>query len=793
MKDAPSAVPSCRQLEQEGYSFLRQGQFKAACLCFEKALSIDKNRHSSCFGMLLCEYQCKTEYELYSDKAIPFNKNENYLRATETADTETRDAYTDMLKCAFLFCHAKIIDALLSGDVFIAKKRIKLYGDFCKKDDSLATAHKLLEENGFNFSPGICCYLLFAYSSLFTKSNNADICSDFRSEKEKLKTTVVNIYRKFSREFLEETLLSSGCTNEQTALWCNPVKNLPVVLRNSAYGFAGVDEKGHTVSERCCNLIEILKGSQQKITALLTKKIFPLYDAALENADDESLKVKINSDRSAFFRSVIDTCEEKDSVLEYLVSAYPNNGEYSKEYIIYKTNSFSLMPDFRDDGTKEKYIITKKQTKSSASYNAERYLSCLKNLKNNLDSDYLHITEDLSAFADKAKANSDEGKDDFSKKWSEYINEVERVYRLKLAETEKLISEAQKEYEIRHKEMLRQSATRGKTMIAISVFNIFLFTGSIAALGLFPLFRPEAVISFPVILCYLVALIIGTAITALQYLICNSIETSDVNCHRYSDKISLALEITKYASVLLSAAAVIFIAVSFVLFPSKAGSFEISSAEQMKYIYNCPRADFVITKDISMKDRKFRTILLFTGSLNGNGHTVKELNAEGKRLFLFNKGTIENINFKKLKAENFCKNNGGTIQNLNFSSSVFSSSVLLKNSKSIKNITAKNCTFNFETEASEAMAFVGSGASKAEKKTFKAESCTVKNLPMYINASLGLYLRKEAGQNGTPITLMKYKEKVLIQKTKGDWSYVIYNGRTGWCHNYYLTDKKPKN
>lgn len=88
------------------------------------------------------------------------------------------------------------------------------------------------------------------------------------------------------------------------------------------------------------------------------------------------------------------------------------------------------------------------------------------------------------------------------------------------------------------------------------------------------------------------------------------------------------------------------------------------------------------------------------------------------------------------------------------------------------------------------MAFVGSGDSKSERKTFKAESCTIKNLPMYVEASLGLYLRKKAGQDGEPIVLMKYKDKVLIQKTKGEWSYVLYNGQEGWCHNYYLTEEK---
>lgn len=83
-------------------------------------------------------------------------------------------------------------------------------------------------------------------------------------------------------------------------------------------------------------------------------------------------------------------------------------------------------------------------------------------------------------------------------------------------------------------------------------------------------------------------------------------------------------------------------------------------------------------------------------------------------------------------------------------------------------------------------------AYKEEGKTKPNDDKPVKTstYTRYVKANGGLNVRKGAGKQYKSVKLLKNKTKVTVEKTKGDWSYII-NPTKGWVKSKYLTQNAP--
>ncbi len=90
---------------------------------------------------------------------------------------------------------------------------------------------------------------------------------------------------------------------------------------------------------------------------------------------------------------------------------------------------------------------------------------------------------------------------------------------------------------------------------------------------------------------------------------------------------SAARQLTVFAAVLLIFAASVGVAAA-----QDEGAVEVSSAEELRNISDDPDGDYVLTDDIDASDTDFEAIgdrrTPFTGTLDGNGHTVSGLTVE---------------------------------------------------------------------------------------------------------------------------------------------------------------------
>lgn len=57
---------------------------------------------------------------------------------------------------------------------------------------------------------------------------------------------------------------------------------------------------------------------------------------------------------------------------------------------------------------------------------------------------------------------------------------------------------------------------------------------------------------------------------------------------------------------------------------------------------------------------------------------------------------------------------------------------------------------------------------------------------MYVVAEGGLRMRTEPNTDGAVILTVPTKSEVVVLRTEGDWSYIRYNGKEGWCASAWI-------
>lgn len=57
---------------------------------------------------------------------------------------------------------------------------------------------------------------------------------------------------------------------------------------------------------------------------------------------------------------------------------------------------------------------------------------------------------------------------------------------------------------------------------------------------------------------------------------------------------------------------------------------------------------------------------------------------------------------------------------------------------------------------------------------------------MYVVADGGLRMREQPGTDGKVILTVPTESEILVLRTEGDWSYVRYNGKEGWCASAWI-------
>ena len=88
-------------------------------------------------------------------------------------------------------------------------------------------------------------------------------------------------------------------------------------------------------------------------------------------------------------------------------------------------------------------------------------------------------------------------------------------------------------------------------------------------------------------------------------------------------------------------------------FPGKVGTITISNAEELSYIRNYPGGDYVLAQDIDMGGQEWKSVPQYTGTLDGNGHSILHITI-GKNGFIEeNLGEISSVTLSDVRYAEF--------------------------------------------------------------------------------------------------------------------------------------------
>ena len=187
---------------------------------------------------------------------------------------------------------------------------------------------------------------------------------------------------------------------------------------------------------------------------------------------------------------------------------------------------------------------------------------------------------------------------------------------------------------------------------------------------------------------------------------------------------------------------------------------EINSVQDWKDINTSPTENYMLMTDLDFANEG-NTIVIdktYTGKLNGNNHTIKNIFLDQQNLIMYMNGTFENLNI-----ENFQKKTGKNISNMSYAliystTNAYIDNVHIKNvtiestetrefeagalvsranSTSIRNCSANNVNIKKTSDDTINYAYVGGLVGYYNGTTL--ENCYVKNINIDIKSSSGGY------------------------------------------------------
>lgn len=789
-------LPSAGSLKERGYYFLSIGEYKEAALYFNRALDIDINLVDCYLGLLLSDYQCKDVSDLITKYAVDFEDNINFKGALRYADEDAKDSYRVLLYAASLFCHIKVLENLGKGDYYVMRKRIDCYENFSCKEERLSFVHSFIEDNFFSdnilhLAARVYLYLYDVYGTLpFLSEKNRK--EEYQQIPESAKNTVKTYYKSVMDYILNQVIDSdANDLKEKTDVWCNPFSIYTNGANFNCNTPIGLDGCPNSVSERYIYIAKEIEKNRKSLNVTDFDLISYCYETAEVRSKSEEEKRKALDEKAAFFIRASKIKKNRDKaaakeLLAALIEKEPDNGDFHFSYVLNTTDFLSATPPSFTESEKCKAVLSK----GYEEYDGEKVNEVLNELytvKESFESEYASVYEEAKPFAEKAVALAkDEKCEEYKAKWESFRAEYTARYNENYGSLNSKIEEvtAKNDEDIR----LGKNAAnkKGSRLILSSALAALLLNLLPAAVAAFIYLKPKAFIEYPVLYIYtgIVLFSVIFAIIAKKIAKKNAGKESGIFERKKSQ--TKLLRALPHLSSLLSLGVIAFVIFSFIALPSQLGTVKIKNAKQFKYIANCPTASFTLTEDITLKKNSKISLLLFTGKIDGKGHTVSGLKNSSKSFIKLNAGTVKSISFKDMRADSFCESNYGKLTHISFNDCKFTSSVVKANNKTVKNITVNNTSFDFSEKTKRNEIIVKTSSTALDKNSFELNNCQYKGVSMYVSASAGLYLREGPSKYSDAIEIMPQYTTVVMEKEENGWCYVNKNGTLGWCSAEYL-------
>lgn len=217
---------------------------------------------------------------------------------------------------------------------------------------------------------------------------------------------------------------------------------------------------------------------------------------------------------------------------------------------------------------------------------------------------------------------------------------------------------------------------------------MFLFSCAAVGAGVIINMRPDALLRFNRAL--FISLSVGiTALFCIFAALLSVMLFRARNVRRHTAAGKAVLSSVPFGTIACSAAAVCLAAVSALTFADRIPTIYLSNIQEFMYLENYPSGNFSLIADIDLDGREINHLRRFSGTFNGNGHTIKNFTAP---FFVIEKNTGELRNFvlDGGKSGGIIRTNNGVIENVTVKNSHFYSAVTTTNHAALKNCTVEN-------------------------------------------------------------------------------------------------------
>lgn len=792
-----STTPTVKSLEERGYYFLLSGEFKKAQEYFNRALDADITRSESHMGLLLCEYQCKDISELVIDYSLCFEDSINFRGALRYADEKKTRLYNNYLQISSVACAGKVLEAFAVRDFLVMEKRIAAYGRFSCADRRIRHIQDFLTAYADDqYITGqmltLCLYLYEVYSSLgFKIEAEAQVLND--AIMYAVRNSLTECYTFYAGIYLD-LILGAKDNEDMSDAVCK--FSDPKSTDTRGYDFAcstseGLDGRGDSPCERFIFLARSLFEKHKKLNAKKVEDILLCYGNAEKCAKDEQEKEKATESKRDFaikaaaYEKIRDNADG-EKIISALIQANPDEAELYFDFILYRTKKLTVMPaEFAESDSCKDYLS--RPFKKFDKAQLDLVFDELNFYKNEIEAVYEDCYGGLSDYAEKAVSLDKSGKkEEYASKWKAYEQSFTAAYGSNHAAVcAKLEEVTAKKHDDKSKGE-SHTAKKSSMQIIFTVILSLLSAFAPLAVAAVTFLKPKMLLDYPSVALFGGAFGIGALIGIIGRIITGSVSKKPAGVFERKKLHSALLKAAPHLHSVFVLAALGLLVYSFIAFPSALGTVKIKNAKQLDYLLNCPTANFVLTEDITLKKNQKITLQFFGGRLDGKGHTVSGMKQDGY-FIATNTGTVKNIEFKDYSGKGLCKDNSGEIYDLTFESAEFTSSVVEKNTKTVKDMEFNNCRFAFARETKLNQAFVYSGTGQEQQKTFKTRGCQLSNVPMYVNVQEGLNIRQEPWIYSYSYGVMPYNTRVILKKIGDGWNYVSWNDTEGWCASEYLS------
>lgn len=716
-------------LETKAYIFLEEGYFDKAHEFFFLAKLENPHSYKTCIGLILSSYKCKTEQELIENYPTVVFFDAAFVAESSCAKGEDAVRYSALKKSANAICLKNFIKYLKENDLFLVKKWAHHYSRTLGEDaDEISTIIKdIADYDPADYKGKFVADILRLYNYCDKKSSAPVQASEFPVHTILRTDDIKTIYRTYLNNLKNGILCDFSA--DKIKLWIEPDAYYKNSYSEKVPIPCDIDGFPLKKEERHLAITELLWQNSDKTNLQFCNNIIQHYNDLLSYASNKAY-VKLSMNK--FFNKIIDKTKKTSSItqtLNFILEIAPDNAAANMVFVLRKTDDFKATnKPVKNDQQLEKFFQY-----SANEYTEDLVQQFIGNTNKLIEAENLFYNTYISAlepYVQNAINNTDDS--EFKKKWTEYSLDIKKTYEANIETLNQRIAKINKK--LKSDKSKQRAATKIKYVFAVFASLLFLLISALTVSLPAVLWSSDDFIDYNVFTVFagmsgVIAVYTVTIQLILFALRKNLCSKKSLLAHKSKTTLRI-LSLCTLAVCLFSFG---FTVIEGLTFNIRLGTVEISKVSQFSYIANNPGGNYILTSDIDLQEKSI-CLEKLSGSFDGNGYTIMNLNTQESTFISVNTGTVKNINFSNAILSNaIIETNKGIFIDSTFTGCTLYTPVINCNMNDVSKISFSDTAVTGDITATHLAFVVGTNTDAAN-----VSHCTIDGGDITIGAEQGI-------------------------------------------------------